>query len=487
MHRGDLWYFLRGQETIGPVPKETIQQLLQGGRLPLETLVWHEGMEDWQAAFSLSELEISQETFSPTSIPHLPPQTSPIENSFPSHHPTFSPEENAARKPKPIPKNAIPPREPPALPLQIPLPEFAKRAPSSLGTTLSKTKPPASSQVATTLNKKQRQLFWKKIRDRIFSSLFITSIFLIVCGAMIFTNQSRFPNVLWFVWLVTIFGAYGIFPLLGIHFLDGLFRSFALLLLVPPLVLFWPVIMGNRPVQMVSPAEWIFMSFCFLYFLTMRIGLRPHASSWLDRFAFFTGTLTFSFISSMAMSNLPAQEIHGWQELLAKSNHIRLPGPIARLINKPEWGTDVGSLWLGTEKQGNHHGLESAILKQNSGTEYHLTLQTLDDIHLIAKTTLSQPSSQRKLHLQEFLGQDWPIFFSKEAMDNPDIEKASWTLLYGPQRRKVEVTSGTLRIETIQNDIWCGTLNFQLKPTAESNETTLLGSFKTQVIEIGNY
>jgi hypothetical protein len=41
------WFYARGQERIGPVPAETIRQLLQARAIGADTLVWREGMPDW--------------------------------------------------------------------------------------------------------------------------------------------------------------------------------------------------------------------------------------------------------------------------------------------------------------------------------------------------------------------------------------------------------------------------------------------------------
>ena len=41
----EIWFFLRGQETVGPFSKKIIQQIHEGGQLALETMVWREGMD----------------------------------------------------------------------------------------------------------------------------------------------------------------------------------------------------------------------------------------------------------------------------------------------------------------------------------------------------------------------------------------------------------------------------------------------------------
>ena len=47
------WYYLRGDETIGPLPAAELRGLFRAGKLGPETLVWRAGMKDWVPASSL--------------------------------------------------------------------------------------------------------------------------------------------------------------------------------------------------------------------------------------------------------------------------------------------------------------------------------------------------------------------------------------------------------------------------------------------------
>jgi hypothetical protein len=47
---GPQWFYARGKERMGPVSAETIRHLLQAAAISGQTLLWREGMADWQAA-----------------------------------------------------------------------------------------------------------------------------------------------------------------------------------------------------------------------------------------------------------------------------------------------------------------------------------------------------------------------------------------------------------------------------------------------------
>ena len=47
------WYYLQGDETIGPLPAAELRRLFRAGKLGSETLVWRAGMKDWVPASSL--------------------------------------------------------------------------------------------------------------------------------------------------------------------------------------------------------------------------------------------------------------------------------------------------------------------------------------------------------------------------------------------------------------------------------------------------
>jgi hypothetical protein len=50
------WYYAVGEQQLGPISQQELQQKLSSGGLPTDTLVWKEGMGDWLAANTVSEL-----------------------------------------------------------------------------------------------------------------------------------------------------------------------------------------------------------------------------------------------------------------------------------------------------------------------------------------------------------------------------------------------------------------------------------------------
>ncbi|MCU0867926.1 MAG: DUF4339 domain-containing protein [Planctomycetes bacterium] len=50
-----IWFYARGQERLGPVAAETIRHLLQANVLSPRSLVWREGMADWQPLADVDE------------------------------------------------------------------------------------------------------------------------------------------------------------------------------------------------------------------------------------------------------------------------------------------------------------------------------------------------------------------------------------------------------------------------------------------------
>lgn len=50
------WYFARGGNRSGPVPREELERRAQGGQLLPTDLVWTQGMEQWQPAESIPGL-----------------------------------------------------------------------------------------------------------------------------------------------------------------------------------------------------------------------------------------------------------------------------------------------------------------------------------------------------------------------------------------------------------------------------------------------
>src|SRR5689334_14987870 len=47
------WYYAEGDRQCGPVSEKELQDLAIAGKLPGETLVWREGMENWRSYSSV--------------------------------------------------------------------------------------------------------------------------------------------------------------------------------------------------------------------------------------------------------------------------------------------------------------------------------------------------------------------------------------------------------------------------------------------------
>jgi hypothetical protein len=60
-----MWYYVRNNQRIGPVDDNTLATLIQNGTIVRQTLVWKEGMSNWQQAIA-SELAEKFSTAPPT-------------------------------------------------------------------------------------------------------------------------------------------------------------------------------------------------------------------------------------------------------------------------------------------------------------------------------------------------------------------------------------------------------------------------------------
>ncbi len=52
------WYYSEGDERKGPVPKETLVDLIREGTVKPSELVWTEGMSDWQPVNTIAEFRL---------------------------------------------------------------------------------------------------------------------------------------------------------------------------------------------------------------------------------------------------------------------------------------------------------------------------------------------------------------------------------------------------------------------------------------------
>ena len=61
----DEWYYLSGDETIGPVSSGEIGNALRADQLDADAMVWRDGMNDWMPLRSVSELGLLQRRLPP--------------------------------------------------------------------------------------------------------------------------------------------------------------------------------------------------------------------------------------------------------------------------------------------------------------------------------------------------------------------------------------------------------------------------------------
>ncbi len=409
---GEAWYFLRGQETVGPLSRESLLQSHRSGQVLLETLVWSEGMEGWKPAGGIPGLLFE--------VPRIEPK--PFSGAFTTDSkPSMAFTKTAAR--------------------------------------LSKSK--------TTPKKKKKKSSGEEDSRKMMAVTFFTSLFMVAMGAIAYFFRDRLPNVTWFVWLSLGLGGCGVLSLLGLRVLDGIFRFASLLLLVPPLMLFWPLIMGDESWRTIPDAEYLFVGYCALYCLTIRIGLRDYVVAGLSTIAALTGSVTLAFSLCVALSIWkPA----GWDELLEKGGQVRLPGLLAQAVNHPQWGTHVGTLELPIPNGDLRHAIERATFKRQAQGGYQLTLKTLDGLVFQVPMT--------GVKTADVIGQDWPISLPTHRID--EMERMEMSL---PGDKVLPVVSATLHVDRIQNSTWEGSIKIQVGKDKELVSTMIVGTFKTSVMQ----
>jgi hypothetical protein len=50
-----VWYYLVGQQRLGPIPSQTVLHLIEGGSVSGGTLIWRQGMAEWAPLGSIPE------------------------------------------------------------------------------------------------------------------------------------------------------------------------------------------------------------------------------------------------------------------------------------------------------------------------------------------------------------------------------------------------------------------------------------------------
>src|SRR5262245_5241964 len=73
MHAVD-WFYIQNGKQIGPVPVKHFDDLVRAGRITLQTLVWRDGLANWQPFGSISATASSTPTpLAPPPPPNAPP------------------------------------------------------------------------------------------------------------------------------------------------------------------------------------------------------------------------------------------------------------------------------------------------------------------------------------------------------------------------------------------------------------------------------
>jgi hypothetical protein len=67
------WYYLDGEQTCGPIPTQSVQQLLAEGRVSPSTYAFQEGMNDWAKMRDIAEFKAS-----PPPLPRLMPSVEEV-------------------------------------------------------------------------------------------------------------------------------------------------------------------------------------------------------------------------------------------------------------------------------------------------------------------------------------------------------------------------------------------------------------------------
>ena len=465
MSSEEVWYFLKGQETVGPFSKDVLRQIHEDGQLTVDTMVWRDGMSGWQEAGSVADLDIFKpEESAPAASPATEAQKPKLKlkDPAPAGSATASPS-----APQPTSAPAAAPVDPAKHKLHLKEPASSP-SPSLEAISTSSWKGLKSSHAGTPSSaspsekKSTDELKPPSILKRFFSWLFssttLTQFFLIASGALTWFYRSQIPDIFWFVWLVTAFGCFGALSLFGVRGLEGLFRYLSLLFLVPVLVLFWPIIMGDAHWKTVPLVHWFFLGLCFSYLVTIWIGLKGYFTPTTGYAAIATGVFALAFTGVVSQGAWKPGKPGEWDAFVKEGSGRRLPGRLARLLHLPALGEDIGSLIMTFDQKPSVHKIEYMNLKKGEGKEWTLMIQTLDDQFLGAKLDLGEESPT----LEKLKSQNWPLLFSKDALKDPIMDRLRWTPADGTA---IDLASGTLHIETFDSEKrrLTATIQFHLK------------------------
>ncbi len=82
------WFYQRETEQVGPVGFDELRRLADTGAVTRDTLVWSEGMEQWQPASTIENLSFTPPPVPGTGTPPPPgaPQPQPFSRSHINNH-----------------------------------------------------------------------------------------------------------------------------------------------------------------------------------------------------------------------------------------------------------------------------------------------------------------------------------------------------------------------------------------------------------------
>lgn len=78
------WYYIGHYGQLGPLTREQVDELVEGGVITPETYVWRSGMLQWQTADSVSELQPAFQAAAPFAAPPPPPMFEPTPPAGPA-------------------------------------------------------------------------------------------------------------------------------------------------------------------------------------------------------------------------------------------------------------------------------------------------------------------------------------------------------------------------------------------------------------------
>lgn len=71
------WYYIGHYGQLGPLTRDQVAELIEGGVITRETYVWKQGRSDWLLADKISELQQSFKLVDPFVAPPPPPSSPP--------------------------------------------------------------------------------------------------------------------------------------------------------------------------------------------------------------------------------------------------------------------------------------------------------------------------------------------------------------------------------------------------------------------------